>query len=65
MKHKVSSQDKTGKKAGDPQAYSRREAMKALAKYSTAVGGAAAVVVTAEGLVNEASAYGHSSWWST
>lgn len=38
--------------------YSRREAVKALAKYSAAVGGAAAVVVTAEGLVSEASAYG-------
>lgn len=48
-------------KDGEPRAsldYSRREAVLALAKYSAAVGGAAAVVVTADGLVSEASAYG-------
>ncbi|MFW8596399.1 hypothetical protein [Cribrihabitans neustonicus] len=44
--------------ASVPLNYSRREAVKALAKYSAAVGGAAAVVVTADGLVSEASAYG-------
>ncbi|MFW8596400.1 hypothetical protein [Cribrihabitans neustonicus] len=40
-----------------PLEYSRRDAVKALAKYSAAVGGAAAAVVTADGLVSEASAY--------
>jgi len=48
----------SGPDAGVPLDYSRREAVKALAKYSAAVGGAAAVVVTADGLVSEASAYG-------
>ncbi len=37
--------------------YNRREAMAALVKYSGALGGAATIVVTAEGLVSEASAY--------
>ena len=41
----------------EPLQYSRREAISALVRYSGAVGGAAAVVVTAEGLVSEASAY--------
>ena len=37
--------------------YSRRDALRALAKFSVALGGASTVVVTAEGLVNAASAY--------
>ncbi|MFW8637307.1 hypothetical protein [Cribrihabitans pelagius] len=48
----------SGSEVSVPLNYSRREAVKALAKYSAAVGGAAAVVVTADGLVSEASAYG-------
>lgn len=38
-------------------AYSRREALAALAKYSAAVGGAAVTIVSADGLVSAASAY--------
>ena len=37
--------------------YTRREALAAMAKYSAAVGGAAATIVTADGLVSAASAY--------
>lgn len=37
--------------------YTRREALVALAKYSASVGGSAGAIVTAEGLVSEASAY--------
>ncbi len=37
--------------------YTRREALAAMAKYSAAVGGTAATIVTAEGLVSAASAY--------
>lgn len=38
-------------------AYTRREALAAMAKYSAAVGGSAVTIVTAEGLVSAASAY--------
>lgn len=37
--------------------YTRREALAAMAKYSAAVGGSAATIVTADGLVSAASAY--------
>lgn len=37
--------------------YTRREALAAMARYSAAVGGTAATIVTAEGLVSDASAY--------
>ncbi len=37
--------------------YSRRDALRALARYSVAVGGASTVIVSAEGLVSAASAY--------
>ena len=37
--------------------YNRREAMGALAKYSAAVGGATTVILSADSLVSEASAY--------
>lgn len=37
--------------------YTRREALAAMAKYSAAVGGTAATIVTADGLVSAASAY--------
>ncbi len=40
--------------AGD---YSRRDVIAAMAKYAAAVGGTAATVVTADGLVSAASAY--------
>ena len=46
------------KDGNSPKKYSRRDALKAMAKYSAVVGGSAAVVVSAGGLVNEASAYG-------
>ena len=41
----------------DKATYTRREALAAIAKYSAAVGGSAATIVTAEGLVSAASAY--------
>lgn len=56
--NKIPSQKTNDGESGEPLNYSRREAVKALAKYSAAVGSAAMVVVTAEGLVSEASAYG-------
>lgn len=37
--------------------YTRREALAAIAKYSAVVGGSAATIVTADGLVSAASAY--------
>jgi len=37
--------------------YTRREALAAMVKYSAAVGGTAATIVTADGLVSAASAY--------
>lgn len=42
-------------KAG--KAYTRREALAALATYSAALGGTATTIVTADGLVSVASAY--------
>ena len=42
-------------------AYTRREALAALARYSTALG-AATTIVTADGLVSAASAYSWPSW---
>lgn len=48
-----------GKKPdGSKGAHTRREVLAAMAKYSAAVGGTAATIVTAEGLVSAASAYG-------
>lgn len=41
----------------ETETYTRREALAALAKYSATVGGAAATIVTADGLVSAASAY--------
>ena len=43
--------------------YSRREALAALAKYSAGLGGAAATIVTADGLVSAASAYWSPEKW--
>ncbi len=48
--------------APDAPAYTRREALAALARYSAAVGGAATTIVTAEGLVSSASAYPWPPW---
>lgn len=42
---------------GPVKAYTRREALAAMAKYSAAVGGSAVTIVSAEGLVSAASAY--------
>ena len=41
----------------DAATYTRREALAAIAKYSAVVGGSAATIVTADGLVSAASAY--------
>ena len=46
------------KQDGPEEAYTRREALAAMMKYSAAVGGSAATIVSAEGLVSAASAYG-------
>ncbi|PIE07082.1 MAG: hypothetical protein CSA74_09260 [Rhodobacterales bacterium] len=50
-----------GTQKPDETTYTRREALAALAKY-TAAGGAATTIVTAEGLVSEASAYPWPCW---
>jgi len=42
---------------------SRREVLAALAKYSAALGGATATIVTADGLVSAASAYWSPEKW--
>ena len=44
------------KQVGPEEAYTRREALAAMMKYSAAVGGSAATIVSAEGLVSAASA---------
>ncbi len=46
-----------GNESRPGKAYTRREALAAMAKYSAAVGGSAVTIVTAEGLVSAASAY--------
>ena len=43
---------------------SRREVLAALAKYSAALGGATATIVTADGLVSAASAYWSPEKWA-
>ena len=50
---------KTKDVTGEPPevTYTRREALAAMARYSAAVGGTAATIVTADGLVSAASAY--------
>lgn len=44
--------------------YTRREALAALAKYSAVVGGSAATIVSADGLVSAASAYWSDEKWA-
>jgi len=54
----------TGRREDDQsEGYTRREALAAMAKYSAAVGGAAATIVTADGLVSAASAYWSQEKW--
>ena len=43
---------------------SRRDVLAALAKYSAVVGGSAATIVTADGLVSAASAYWSAEKWA-